>query len=41
MLEVHGWVRQRINGSHHIYAKSNSPCAILRAWKRGNFSRAP
>ena len=24
MLESHGWSLQRINGSHHIYAKSGS-----------------
>jgi predicted RNA binding protein YcfA (HicA-like mRNA interferase family) len=24
MLESHGWSLQRINGSHHIYAKAGS-----------------
>jgi len=27
MLESHGWSLQRINGSHHIYAKVGSRCA--------------
>jgi predicted RNA binding protein YcfA (HicA-like mRNA interferase family) len=28
MLESHGWSLQRINGSHHIYAKSGTPIRI-------------
>jgi len=28
MLESHGWSLQRINGSHHIYAKPGSPVRI-------------
>jgi predicted RNA binding protein YcfA (HicA-like mRNA interferase family) len=28
MLESHGWALQRINGSHHIYAKAGSPVRI-------------
>jgi predicted RNA binding protein YcfA (HicA-like mRNA interferase family) len=28
MLESHGWSLQRINGSHHIYAKSGSTVRI-------------
>jgi predicted RNA binding protein YcfA (HicA-like mRNA interferase family) len=28
MLESHGWSLQRINGSHHIYAKAGSPVRI-------------
>jgi len=28
MLESHGWSLQRINGSHHIYAKASSTVRI-------------
>jgi predicted RNA binding protein YcfA (HicA-like mRNA interferase family) len=28
MLELRGWSLQRINGSHHIYAKADSPVRI-------------
>ena len=28
VLESHGWSLQRINGSHHIYAKAGSPFRI-------------
>ena len=28
MLEFHGWTLQRINGSHHIYAKPGSPLRL-------------
>ena len=28
LLEAHGWTRQRIHGSQHIYAKSGSPVRI-------------
>ena len=28
MLESHGWLLQRINGSHHIYIKAGSPVRI-------------
>ena len=28
MLESHGWFLQRINGSHHIYAKADSRIRI-------------
>jgi predicted RNA binding protein YcfA (HicA-like mRNA interferase family) len=28
MLESHGWSLQRVNGSHHIYAKVGSPVRI-------------
>jgi predicted RNA binding protein YcfA (HicA-like mRNA interferase family) len=28
LLELHGWSLQRINGSHHIYAKAGSPVRI-------------
>ena len=28
MREPHGWSRQRINGSHHIYAKAGSQVRI-------------
>jgi predicted RNA binding protein YcfA (HicA-like mRNA interferase family) len=28
MLESHGWSLQRINGSHHIYAKADSTVRI-------------
>ena len=27
-LESHGWLLQRINGSHHIYAKAGIPVRI-------------
>ncbi len=28
MLESNGWSLQRVNGSHHIYAKAGSPVRI-------------
>jgi predicted RNA binding protein YcfA (HicA-like mRNA interferase family) len=28
LLESHGWTLQRINGSHHIYAKTGSTVRI-------------
>ena len=28
ILELNGWALQRINGSHHIYAKPGSPVRI-------------
>jgi predicted RNA binding protein YcfA (HicA-like mRNA interferase family) len=28
ILESHGWSLRRINGSHHIYAKTGSPVRI-------------
>jgi predicted RNA binding protein YcfA (HicA-like mRNA interferase family) len=28
VLERHGWVLLRINGSHHIYGKSGSPVRL-------------
>jgi len=28
MLESHGWSLQRVNGSHHIYAKAGTPVRI-------------
>jgi predicted RNA binding protein YcfA (HicA-like mRNA interferase family) len=28
LLESHGWTLQRINGSHHIYAKAGSSVRI-------------
>jgi len=28
MLESHGWSLQRINGSHHIYAKAGNTVRI-------------
>jgi predicted RNA binding protein YcfA (HicA-like mRNA interferase family) len=28
LLELNGWSLQRINGSHHIYAKISSPVHI-------------
>ena len=28
LLESHGWSLQRVNGSHHIYAKAGSPVRI-------------
>jgi predicted RNA binding protein YcfA (HicA-like mRNA interferase family) len=28
MLESHGWSLQRVNGSHHVYAKAGSPVRI-------------
>jgi predicted RNA binding protein YcfA (HicA-like mRNA interferase family) len=28
LLESHGWSLQRVNGSHHIYAKSGSTVRI-------------
>jgi hypothetical protein len=28
MLESHGWSLQRINGSHHIYAKADTTAAF-------------
>ncbi len=28
LLEKHGWELKRINGSHHIYAKSGNPARI-------------
>ena len=28
MLESHGWSLQRVNGSHHIYAKPGTPVRI-------------
>ena len=28
MLESNGWTLQRINGSHHFYAKTGSPVRI-------------
>jgi predicted RNA binding protein YcfA (HicA-like mRNA interferase family) len=28
MLESHGWSLQRISGSHHVYAKADSPVRI-------------
>jgi predicted RNA binding protein YcfA (HicA-like mRNA interferase family) len=28
LLESHGWFLQRINGSHHIYAKAGSSVRI-------------
>jgi predicted RNA binding protein YcfA (HicA-like mRNA interferase family) len=31
MLELRGWSLQRINGSHHIYAKTGSTPANFRS----------
>jgi predicted RNA binding protein YcfA (HicA-like mRNA interferase family) len=28
LLESNGWTLQRINGSHHIYAKTGTPVRI-------------
>ena len=28
LLESNGWALQRINGSHHIYAKTGTPVRI-------------
>ena len=28
LLEKHGWKLKRINGSHHIYLKSDTPARI-------------
>ena len=28
LLKKHGWKLKRINGSHHIYAKSGNPARI-------------
>ena len=28
LLEIHGWKRMRIRGSHHIYAKNDSEIRI-------------
>jgi len=35
VLEAHGWVLQRIHGSHHIYAQPNNP-TILTVPVHGN-----
>jgi predicted RNA binding protein YcfA (HicA-like mRNA interferase family) len=35
VLEAHGWRRQRVNGSHHIYAKLGDP-TILSVPVHGN-----
>ena len=28
VVERHGWVLRRINGSHHIYAKAGNPARL-------------
>ena len=28
LLEKHGWKLQRINGSHHVYTKTDNPARI-------------
>ena len=35
ILEAHGWVLQRIHGSHHIYAQPDNP-TILTVPVHGN-----
>ena len=35
VLETHGWALQRIRGSHHIYARPNTP-TILTVPVHGN-----
>ena len=35
VLEAHGWILQRIRGSHHIYAQPNNPM-ILTVPVHGN-----
>jgi len=35
VLEEHGWVLQRIHGSHHIYARTGNPM-ILTVPVHGN-----